>query len=217
LPLSTIDPATSALLVLDFINEIVEPDGVRYPFFRDQLLARNTVENMALAVDHARERGLQVIFVGVGWRAGYPDQSPTPQMAAARKLGGFADGSWGCEVSARLAPREDEVVVRKRGVSAFNGTELQRYLTVQRISTLALGGIATNWVVESTARDASDLGYEPVVLEDCCASFTAEMHEFSVTNILPVVGRVSSVHEFSEAISSHSEKGAGSERSNALL
>jgi nicotinamidase-related amidase len=192
----TLDTGSTALVVLDFQNEIVEAGGVRYPYFEKELIARSTVEHAATATAMARKHGVEVIYVGVSWRPGYFDQSHTPQMMAARQLGGFVEGTWGSEISPRVAPAQGEVVIRKRGVSAFNGTELQRYLTVKRHTALALAGVATNWVVEGTARDAADLGFRIITLEDCCASFSPMMHRFSVENILPVVGVVSNLDEF---------------------
>ena len=53
-----------------------------------------------------------------------------------------------------------------------------------------LGGVATNLVVESAARHASDAGLQVQVVEDMCASFRADFHEFSVQNMLPLFGTV---------------------------
>ena len=59
-------------------------------------------------------------------------------------------------------------------MSALAATELDRLLRIKGISTLVLTGAATNWAVEGTAREASDLGYRVVVLRDCCAAMTDE-------------------------------------------
>jgi len=192
-------PDRSALLVLDFQNETVEPGGSRYANFQGELAKRNTVANAADAIRWARLHSIEVIFVTVGWRAGYPEQSRSPQMSAAQAAGGFQEGTWGTQVTERLARMPTDILIHKRGVSAFNGTELQRYLTVRRLSTLLLAGVATNWAVESTARDAADLGYRVITLLDCCASFSGEMHEFSADRILPLLGAVTTVAELKAA------------------
>lgn len=53
-----------------------------------------------------------------------------------------------------------------------------------------LGGLATNWAVESTARDAVDQGYRVLVLEDCCLGYDDGTHRFAVEHILPMLGTV---------------------------
>jgi nicotinamidase-related amidase len=60
--------------------------------------------------------------------------------------------------------------VYKRGVSALAGTELDRLFRLRDINTLVLTGVATQFAVEGTAREAVDRGYRVLVLEDCCAS-----------------------------------------------
>jgi nicotinamidase-related amidase len=58
------------------------------------------------------------------------------------------------------------------------------------INCIVLGGIATNFGVESTARSAAEHGYELVISEDLCSSSSADMHAFSFTHILPRLARV---------------------------
>jgi nicotinamidase-related amidase len=58
------------------------------------------------------------------------------------------------------------------------------------ITTIAIGGVATNMGVESTARQAHEHGYEVVFVEDITASLSPEMHAFSVETIMPMISRV---------------------------
>ena len=95
-----------------------------------------------------------------------------------------------------VAPAAGELVVTKGCVNAFVGTNLHEKLVPMRPSELVVGGVATNQVVESTVRYAADAGYRTVVLEDLCASFTEEMHRFSVEKILPGFGRVTTSNEY---------------------
>ena len=101
---------------------------------------------------------------------------------------------------APVAPVAGEFVVRKRAVSAFVGTELERLLHVRDLSTVALAGGITNFAVEGTARDASDRGYRVIVLEDCCESVSDEWQAFSITQILPLIASVVAAEEFREAL-----------------
>ncbi|MEO8707322.1 MAG: isochorismatase family cysteine hydrolase [Kofleriaceae bacterium] len=171
----TIDPTTSALLVMDFQTVVVE----MVPTEKDGLLART-----ATLVESAREVGMRVIYVVVGFRAGYPEVGPRNQtLAPVRESGRFAEGSAGMEVHAAVAPKPGEVIVTKRRVSAFFGTDLDVILRSNGIETLVLAGVATSGVVLSTVRHASDADYRIVVVEDCCADRDAEVHRVLVEKV----------------------------------
>jgi nicotinamidase-related amidase len=91
------------------------------------------------------------------------------------------------------------VIVKKR-VSAFAGTPLELLLKSLGCNVLVLTGVATNFVVEGTARDACDAGYQVVVLEDCCASSSAEMHRFSLDHILSLLANVTTSKEWIQQV-----------------
>ena len=63
-----------------------------------------------------------------------------------------------------------------------------------------IAGIVTNFAAEGTARDASDRGYRVIVLADCCESVTDEMHQFSITQILPFIGEVVTAADYVESM-----------------
>jgi nicotinamidase-related amidase len=69
-----------------------------------------------------------------------------------------------------------DIVITKRQWGAFYGTELDQLLRRRHIKTLVLGGIVTNFGVESTARAAYDRGYALVFAEDAMSGITAEAH-----------------------------------------
>jgi nicotinamidase-related amidase len=88
-------------------------------------------------------------------------------------------------------PIEDgDIVVTKRQWGAFHGTDLELQLRRRGIHGIVLAGISTNIGVESTARNAWELGFELVIAEDLCSSSSAEMHGFSIKNIMPRIARV---------------------------
>ena len=88
----------------------------------------------------------------------------------------------------------------KRGVSAFTASDLVQILQNKRIETLILTGVATNFVVEGTARQACDLGYNTIVVGDCCTSMSQEAHEASLVTALPFLCTVSNLEEVTEAL-----------------
>ena len=91
-------------------------------------------------------------------------------------------------------------MVTKRGVSAFAASDLEQLLHTNRIGTLLLAGVATNFVVEGTARQACDLGYDTIVVSDCCASMNQEAHDASLNTVLPFLCTISNLDEVTEAL-----------------
>jgi nicotinamidase-related amidase len=90
-------------------------------------------------------------------------------------------------------------VVTKRQWGAFYGTELDQLLRRRGIKTLIMSGIATNYGVESTAREAFDRGYELIFAEDAMSSMSAEAHRFSSENVFRTMGRVRSTRALIDA------------------
>jgi nicotinamidase-related amidase len=93
-----------------------------------------------------------------------------------------------------------DLKVTKRQWGAFYGTELDQQLRRRGVRTIVIGGIATNFGVESTARAGFDQGYEMVFAEDAMSSLSAELHEFSIKNVFPLMGRVRSVEQIVQAL-----------------
>jgi nicotinamidase-related amidase len=89
-----------------------------------------------------------------------------------------------------------DAAVLKRGVSALAGTELDRLFRISDGNILVLAGVATQFVVEGTARDAVDRGYPVIVLEDCCASRRRDLHDFSTDVILRELCHVTDSERF---------------------
>jgi nicotinamidase-related amidase len=187
-----IDPRTSALLVMDFHTTVV--DGLVTD--KDRLLART-----ARLIDAAHAAGMKVIYIVVGFRAGYPEVSLRNQsFGPIRESGRFATGSAGTEVHPAVAPRPADVVVTKHRVSAFAGTDLDMVLRANDIDTLVLAGIATSGVVLSTVRHAADADYRLVVVEDCCADRDPEVHRVLTEKVFVRQARVVKAEEVAGAL-----------------
>jgi nicotinamidase-related amidase len=171
----SLDPKTSALLVMDFQTAVVEMVASE----KDDLLART-----ATLIEATRNAGMKVIYVVVGFRPGYPEVSPrNHSFGPIRESGRFAAGSAGAEVHVAVAPKPGAVVVTKHRVSAFAGTDLDMILHANAIDTIVLTGIATSGVVLSTVRHAADADYRLVVVEDCCADRDPEVHRVLVEKV----------------------------------
>ena len=77
----------------------------------------------------------------------------------------------------------DDVVFSKVSSSPFNSTAIDRFLRNLDIDTLLVCGVVTNGCVEGTVRDASDLGYQVIMVEDACAAVTPALHQAAITNL----------------------------------
>ena len=112
----------------------------------------------------------------------------------------LVEGTWGGEIHQSVTPQDGEPVVTKRGVSAFYGSDLAPLLATGGIDTLLLSGVATNFVVEATAREATDRGYNVVIVGDCCASVSQEAHDAALTTALPFLATISNLDEVIAAL-----------------
>ena len=207
--MTSIDSARTALLVMDFMNDMVHPDGK----FAEQgwpaeIEEKHTIENTGRALAAARDAGLRVIHVRVTWRPDFRDANlNAPLFVGAADAEALVEDTWGTEIHPNLQPADGETVLVKHSVSAFAGTDLGRLLIRDGIDTLVLAGFSTNFVVEGTARDAVDRGYRVVVLADCCAAQTDAMHRFAVEVVLPLLGEVTTADELIDALSGKSRSG----------
>lgn len=184
--------ADTALLLMDFQNDIVSPEG---KLGRHGLAAhaekRAVLRNAKATLAAFRSHKLPVAHVRLAFRPDYLDAlSVAPRIAKLKEMGAAQAGTWGTEFAPQVAPADGELVVNKQCVNPFFNTGLYAWLSRHSIRTLVMGGVATNVVVESAARFADDAGFAVVVLEDCCSSVSDEMHEFAATRTLPMFGRV---------------------------
>jgi nicotinamidase-related amidase len=159
--------ASTALLVMDVQQGIVDR------FAGDE----EYLPRLMAAVEAARAAGIRVIYVVVGFRAGYPEVSErNKSFAAIAGTGRFAEGDPGSAIHPAVAPDPGDVIVTKRRVSAFAGSDLEVVLRAGGIDHLVLTGIATSGVVLSTLRQAADLDYRLTVLADGCLDADPEVH-----------------------------------------
>ena len=197
-----ISKAHTALLVMDFENDIVHPEGAFKDFGFAQMVADNNVlDKTSQLLTAARSSGVTVIYVSVKFREGYPERPANSGLwQGLHGANALVEGTWGSQIHDQLTPEKGEPIVTKRGVSAFAASDIEQILHTKRIGTLILAGVATNFVVEGTARQACDLGYDTIVVGDCCASMTQEAHDSSLNTALPFLCTVSNLDEVSAAL-----------------
>jgi len=202
--------AQSALLVMHCQNDIVDSAG-RYSGSGafPEVQKRGVLHKIAAVQQEARKAGMQVIFINNIFSKGYPElkQNTLPICAAARDSNSFLEGTWGVDNPEVIKPVDGDLVIRNFNTSAFSYTNLDQILRARGIEKLYLSGVATNFVIDSTARYGSELGYEIHVLEDCCASWSADMHEFEIKNIIPQFGIVDDSSDLIKTLNAYARCG----------
>ena len=199
-PLDPIDPARTALVLIDLQRGIVAMPTVQIP-------GAEVLVNATRLARACREAGVQVVLVRVTPSADRRDALHPPADAAGP--GGPAQPGAPArpappadfaEIAPELGPEPGDIVITKRQWGAFYGTELDLQLRRRGIDTIILGGISTDIGVESTARDAYERGYAQVFALGAMAARSATGHAHAVDEMMPRMGRVRPVDEIVEAV-----------------
>lgn len=128
------------------------------------------------AVEFARNKGIKVIHVGLGFSEGHPEIPDThPVFSKVKQNNLFVKGSPTAEFHPSLI-KANELVIYKQRVSAFSENQLHMILQSLRIENLVFFGIATSGIVLSTLRRAFDMDYRCTVIKDACFDADPEVH-----------------------------------------
>jgi len=180
------DQTTTVLMVMDFMNDIVHPKGKFAPWgIPAHVQKQNAIANTKNLLQKARKARIKVIHITVSYEKGYASLKniKTSLHKSLQEAGALLRGEWGAEIYEELRPITDEVVLNKTRTNPFTIPELEEELN-GKVNVL-LAGVATNFVVEECARTAAAKDFNVVVIEDCCASMSQEIHDFPIKNILP--------------------------------
>ncbi|RTZ41783.1 cysteine hydrolase [Candidimonas sp. SYP-B2681] len=175
----------SIYLVLDMENDLVHVDGPsgKGPL-GEQVRQRGILAKTATAIKKARDAGVLVGFVRVGFSSDYKECPAGSQVfSAAPQHGLFKLDSWGTEVHPELEKLSSDLDIIKHRVSPFYSTTLEAQLRALGVERIYCSGVSTQAVVQATVRDAHDRDYEVIVLEDACAAHSAEEHANSMQSI----------------------------------
>jgi nicotinamidase-related amidase len=180
-----IDPARTALVVIDMQRDFLEPGGFGAALGNDVSLLAAAIPPCRAALDAARAAGMLVIHTREGHRPDLSDAPPAKVQrgAPSKRIGDpgpmgriLVRGEPGHDIVAALAPIPGEPVIDKPGKGAFYATELEPMLRHRGIEALLLAGVTTEVCVHTTLREANDRGFRCVVLGDACASYFPEFH-----------------------------------------
>ncbi len=190
-----------ALLVIDFINEIVDGKGkLAAKGYAASIKKAATIARLNKAIRLFRENGMPVIFVRLAFDPSYANQpKASPVYGKAHEYGILKAGDWSTAFHPSVDYRKNDIVVEKQRVSAFYGTPLADLLRDMGVTHVCIAGVATDLAVEAAARDAHDRDFAVTVLADACAAASEREHEGSLL-FLPKIGSVVAVEELQKAM-----------------
>lgn len=161
----------------------------RYYFDR---LTGTVLPNMRMMQDAFRVHGLEVIHC----RICALTRDGRDRGAGHKRLGLLAaPGSKEAEFLEEVAPHDNEIIINKTASGVFSATNLHYVLGNLGIRSLYLCGVYTNECVETTARDACDLGYFVTVIDDACATVTENLHYASLATLRDRYARITQTRD----------------------
>ena len=185
-----LSPASTALLVIDIQNTYLQtPDDPKQaarwqPFF--ERMNQQVIPSSARLIDDARRRGVEVIFARI---ACHKDDGRDRSLS--QKKPGFnylllPKNEHPSQIVDELQPQGDEIVLTKTTDSALTGTNLRLILSNMGIQNVVVIGIFTDQCISSTVRSLADESFNVIVVEDCCAAATDELHrhELEIINMI---------------------------------
>jgi ureidoacrylate peracid hydrolase len=217
------DRVETAVLVVDMQNDFGSEGGMFHRAGIDISPIREVVQPIRRVLGAARQEGLKVVYLKMGFQADLSDAgaigSPnrerhllfgvgqtvsSPDGTPSRTL--IRDG-WGTRILAELAPEPDDLELYKHRFSGFYQTELDAVLRKNGIRNLIVTGCTTSVCVESTIRDAMFRDYSCLLLADCCAEpigqqLSRSNHEASLLVVQLLFGWVAQSEAFLSAVGS---------------
>jgi nicotinamidase-related amidase len=175
--LSTLDPQT-ALIIVDLQKGIVALP-LAHP-------VAEVVKNARALADVFRTHRLPVVLVNVAGK-------PPGRTEQVRHLGAFPAG-W-TDLIPELNRQPTDHCLTKYTAGAFTKTGLEEHLRGKRVTHVVLAGIATSSGVESTARQAYELGFHVTLAIDAMTDANLDAHSHSLTKIFPRLGESGTTQE----------------------
>ena len=199
--MDAIDGSRSALLIVHLQHDIVSEGTAFGAMFHGQAHARQVVARVNDAADAVRAAGGLVVPLRIAFQSGHADLNPNMlllQLVA--QAGCLVDGEPGAELVPELTVADTDLVVTHTRPGPFTDSELDARLRERGVQTVVVCGVATNASVEAAVRQAADLGYRVVLLEDACSAADEAAHQASAAT-QALFAEVATVAELTTALS----------------
>ncbi len=198
-----LDPASTALIVIDLQRAFLSPDGYLAKQGYDPAPLRAILPAVNRVIAAARSAGCLIVHTRQGYRADLADLMRLDRRARRRvdtgDMGGLVRGSADFEIVPEVDVSPTDIVIDKTANGAFTYTELEPVLRVQGITHLLLAGCTTDVCVHCTLREANDRHFQCLLIEDACASGDAYAHAAAV-HMVTVEGGIFGAVATAEAV-----------------
>lgn len=192
-----LDAADGFGVFRDADNSPVSPEGRDYYFRR---LKKQVFPNVHNLQNCFRAHGLEVIHVRI--QSLTHDGRDRGKGHKRLELHAAPNSAEACFIE-EVAPVGDEIIINKTASGVFSSTNINYVLKNLGINALYVVGVYTNECVETTIRDACDLGYLVTMVEDCCATVTQDLQDASIKVLKDRYCRVIDVNEAMDDIEKH--------------
>jgi N-formylmaleamate deformylase len=177
------------IVVVDLTNGFTDP---AYPSGAD---LSDVVAATATLIEHGRAAGVPVVFTTIAYTPAEADGDIVTWLQKAPGMRAMREGSPAVAIDARLPRRDEDLLVVKKGASAFFGTGLAAALTGMGRDTVLVCGATTSGCVRATAVDAVQSGFSVLVPRDCVGDRAAGPHDAALFDIHAKYGDVIGVAE----------------------
>jgi len=185
----SIDPSTTAVVLIEYQNEFASKGGVLHGAVEKVMTDTNMLANTVEAVTALRKKGVTIMHVPIAFAPGYKELTKHPYGILKGVVDGkaFVKDTWGAAIVDAMKPVEGDIVIEgKRGLDTFASTNIDFILRSKGIKTVVIGGFLTNCCVESTMRTAYEHGFEVITLTDCTAATSPEEHANAIKFDFPM-------------------------------
>ena len=203
-----LDPKKTAVVMIEFQNDFTSEGGALHGAVKEVMESSNMLENAKDTVDKARALGATIIHAPITFATGYPELGDSPYgiLKGVVDTSSFRKGTWGAEFVEGMQPAEGDLVVEgKRGLCAFNSTNLDFILRGRGIENVALGGFLTNCCVESSMRTAYEKGFKVYTLTDCVAATSEEEQRTAIEKDYPMFSHPVDHNQFLDILAGEKE------------
>lgn len=193
----------TGLILIGFQNDYFSPEGALNHVIEDGARRDRVLAETLGVLDALVPQGVRAYCTPIRFTETYSEIGESVGiLGAIKEARAFCDQSHGSQTVPELEARRDQLleIPGKRGLNAFTETDLREELQSDGIRNVVLAGVVTSLCIDSTARQAYELGFQVTILSDCTAGRTALEQEFYCEQIFPLYAQVCTARELCDSL-----------------